>query len=339
MRVPVLVWGRQVETLQASPLLRTLAAGLPGGTITLACSPAAAQVARALEGVGQVLPLRGLDPGASPAAGLAAWARLRRLRYDAAILCGTAARPRMLVYLAGFARRVGVGGGLTAALLSDHTRPRPGENQAATWVRLAHLLGIGAERHEPRLEPGPAAAEQALVQLHSTAIADGRLLVALAPGTGHADLRSPYAETTAWEPERWAHLANQLSTRHGAGVIFVGALEDQTAAMAAAIDIAGPHADVTGQLDVLGTAALFGLCDLVISGDSPLLHLAAAVGTPTVGLFGPTDGRRRGAYGDEHRVVQAVPPPGHHHPRGDATGGSMEQIRVEDVLAAIETAL
>ena len=109
--------------------------------------------------------------------------------------------------------------------------------------------------------------------------------------------------------------------------------------MAAAVDIAGPHADVTGQLDVLGTAALLGLCDLVVSGDSPLLHLGAAVGTPTVGLFGPTDGRRRGAYGDEHRVVQAVPLPGHHHALHHTSGGSMEQIRVEDVLAAIETAL
>ena len=143
MRVLVLVWGRQVETLQASPLLRTLAAGLPGATMTLACSPAAAQVARALEGAGEVLALRGLDPGGSPIGGLVAWARLRRRRFDFVVICGTAARPRLLAYLAGFSRRLGVGGGLTAVLLSDHVRPRPGENQAATWLRLAPLLGSG----------------------------------------------------------------------------------------------------------------------------------------------------------------------------------------------------
>jgi ADP-heptose:LPS heptosyltransferase len=340
MRVLVLVWGRQVETLQASPLLRTLAAGLPGATVTLACSPAAAQVARALEGAGEVLALRGLDPGGSPIGGLVAWARLRRRRFDFVVICGTAARPRLLAYLAGFGRRLGVGGGLTAVLLSDHVRSRPGENQAATWLRLAPLLGVGAQRHEPRLEPGPAASQQALVQLHSTGIADGRLLVALGAGSGHSELRRPDPETAAWDPECWAHLANQLSARHGAGILFVGAVEDQAAASAASLDIAALHADLTGQLDVLGTAAILGLCDLVISGDSPLLHLAAAMGTPTIGLFGPTDGRRRGAYGDEHRVVQAVPPQDHrhrHHP--DGAGGAMEQIRVEDVLAAIESSL
>jgi len=338
MRVLVLVWGRQVETLQASPLLRTLAAGSPTAEVTLACSPAAAQVARALAGPGEVIILRGLDPAASPIRGLAAWARLRRARFDVAIICGTAARPRILVYLAGFARRLGGGGGMTAALLGDHVAPRHGENQAAAWLRLAHLLGITAERRAPRLDPGPAAAQQALVQLHSTAVADGRLLVALAPGVGHADLQWQVAHATAWDPERWAHLANQLATRHGAGIVFVGAAEDETAAATAATDIAAPHVDLTGQLDVLGTAALLQLCDLVICGDSPLLHLAAAVGTPTIGLFGPTDGRRRGAYGAEHRVVQALPQyRGHHHVHG--SGGMMEEIRVEDVLAAIETSL
>jgi ADP-heptose:LPS heptosyltransferase len=339
MRVLVLVWGRQVETLQASPLLRTLATGLPGATITLACSPAAAQVARALEGVDEVLALRGLDPGGSPINGAVAWARLRRRRFDVAIVCGTAARPRLLAYLAGFGRRLGTGGGLTAVLLSDHVRPRRGENQAVAWLRLAHLLGISAQRHEPHLEPGPAASQQALVQLHSTGVADGRLLVALGAGSGHSELIRPSPESAEWDPECWAHLANQLAARHGAGLIFVGAVEDQEAAVAASVDISALHADLTGQLDVLGTAALLGLCDLVISGDSPLLHLAAAMGTPTIGLFGPTDGRRRGAYGDEHRVVQALPPRGRHRHHRDGGGGVMEAIRVEDVLAAIESSL
>jgi ADP-heptose:LPS heptosyltransferase len=338
MRVLVLIWGRQVETLQAATLLRTLAAASPAADVTLACSPAAAQVARALGGAGTVITLRGLDPTASPIQGLAAWARLRRLRFDIAVICGTAARVRILVYLAGFARRLGVGGGPTAALLSDRVAPRSGENQAVTWLRIAQLLGITAERHGTRLDPGPAAAQQALVQLHSTSIADGRLLVALAPGTGHADLHWPVAHATAWEPERWAHLANQLASRHGAGIVFVGAAEDEQAAATAAVDIAAPHADLTGQLDVLGMAALFQLCDLVIAGDSPLLHLAAGVGTPTIGLFGPTDGRRRGPYGAEHRVVQALPQyRGHQLMHGQ--GGVMDEIRVEDVLAAIETSL
>jgi hypothetical protein len=58
------------------------------------------------------------------------------------------------------------------------------------------------------------------------------------------------------------------------------------------------------------------------------------VGTPTVGLFGPTDGRRRGPYGGEHRVVQALPPPGRRQDWPDQA--LMDRIRVDDVLAGIE---
>lgn len=338
MRVLLLVHGRQVETVQASPLVRTIVAGVPEVSVTVACAPVAADLARALEGVETVLPLTALDPSAGPAAWLACWARVRRRRFDAAMVCGTAASVRLLAYLAGIPRRVGPSGGLTTLLLSDRVTRRPGENRAATWLRCARALGITAERHLPRLDPGPAAAREALVQLHSSAIADGRLLVALAPGNAHSDVAQGRHSATAWAPERWAHLANQLAVRHGAGIVFVGSAEDERAVSAASVDVDAPHIDVTGQLDAMGIAALLSHCDLVVCGDSPLLHLAAAVGTPTVGLFGPTDGRSRGPYGAEHRVIQALTPSRAHH-RGPTADSLMARIRVEDVLAGIESSL
>jgi ADP-heptose:LPS heptosyltransferase len=338
MRILVLVPGRRVEVLQASPLIETLAAGLPGVRITLACWPEAAEIARALDGVDEVVGLRCLDPGAGPLSWVAGWARVRRRRFEVAVICSATAPARLLSYLAGIPRRVGPSGGLTTTLLSDHVRPRSGENRAAGWLRCAEVLGIASPRHHPRLEPGAAAEQRALVQLHSSGIADGRLLVALAPGSAHLEIPPRLREAAAWPPERWAHLANQLAARHGAAVLFVGSAEDEAAVDAASMDLAAPHADLTGQLDLLATAALLRHCDLVVSGDSPLLHLAAAVGTPTVGLFGASDGRLRGAYGEEHRVVQAIAAPG----AGPARAGSdglMARIRVEDVLAAIESSL
>lgn len=334
MRALVLVPGRQVEVLQASPLVRTLAAGDPETAVVVACSPAAVEVARALEGVESVVPLRGLEPGALPAAWIGAWARLRRMRVDATLVCSTGGAARLLAYLTGVPRRLGPAGGLTTFLLSGRVGWARGENRAAVWLRLAGLLGTAAERHRPRLEPGPDAEREARFQLHSSGIADGRLLIALAPGSVHSDIAPPSREATAWAPERWAHLANQLAARHGAGILFVGAPGDEGAVSAASVDVDAPHADLAGQLDLLATASLLGHCDLVVSGDSPLLHLAAAMGTPTVGLFGPTDGRRRGPYGEEHRVLQAIPPR-----RGAHAAALMARIRVEDVLAGIETSL
>jgi ADP-heptose:LPS heptosyltransferase len=331
MRVLVLVPGRQVELLQASPVVRTLAAGLAGAEVTVGCSPEVSELALALEGCGEVLRLSALAPGSGPARWLGAWGRLRRRRFDLAVICGTSASARLLAYLAGVPRRVGPGGGLTAVLLSDRVPSHRHENRAASWVRCAEPLGIRPLRHLPRLRTSPAADRAALVQVHSSGIADGRLLVALAPGTASSDLPGAAAAATAWPPERWAHLANQMSTRHGAGILFVGLPEDQPAVGAAVVDVDAPYADLTGQLDTLGMAALLRQCDLVVGGDSPLLHLASAVGTPTVGLFGPTDGRRRGAYGVEPRVGLGGAAAGR-----PSTALLMARIRVEDVLAGIE---
>ena len=84
-------------------------------------------------------------------------------------------------------------------------------------------------------------------------------------------------------------------------------------------------------------AGVIARCDLLVGSDTPLLQLAAAMGTPTVGLFGPTDGARGGAYGPAHRVVQALAPP--RYDDGVVNQASMDQIRVEDVLAGIEATL
>ena len=72
-----------------------------------------------------------------------------------------------------------------------------------------------------------------------------------------------------------------------------------------------------------------------------LADIASAVGTPAVGLFGPTDGRRRGPYGSDHRIIQGVFADPSKLPSGDGPSAPsvMDQIRVEDVLASIEAAL
>jgi ADP-heptose:LPS heptosyltransferase len=97
------------------------------------------------------------------------------------------------------------------------------------------------------------------------------------------------------------------------------------------VDCAAPVVDLSGKLTLVEMAAIAERCDLLIACDSPLLHLAAAVGTPTVGLFGLSDGRRRGPHGTEHRILQALPT--------GTTPAPVERIRVDDALAAIESQL
>jgi ADP-heptose:LPS heptosyltransferase len=332
--IAVVVNGGMAETLQSTPLLRTLRAGFPTARIALVCPSTAGDVAEGIPPVDLVIPLaelRGTRTG-----GVRLWLTLRALRLDAVFLCTSGAMPAASAYFAGISERSGVGGGMRSLLLTGRVNPGRAENLAQTWLRLAQVAGVHHELHSPVFEPGPEARRRAERVLHGTGHVDGRLLIAIVPGTGFAESHAVSAET-AWDPERWAHLANQLAQRHGAGILLVGSTHDRYAAERTKMDLRAEATDLVGEIDLATLAGVIARCDLLVGTDTPLLQLAAAMGTPTVGLFGPTNGTRGGAYGHAHRVVQALPPPLYENsPQGEA---SMDQIRVEDVLAGIEATL
>jgi ADP-heptose:LPS heptosyltransferase len=336
--IAVVVNGGVAETLQSTPLLRTLRAGLPSARIVLVCPSTAADLAEGIPPVDLVVPLAGLRGTRS--GGIRLWLTLRGLRLDAVFLCTSGAGPTASAYFAGIAQRSGVGGGVRSLLLTGRVKDRETENRAQTWLRLAQVAGVHEQLHSPVYEPGPEARRRAEQVLHGTGLADGRLLVAIAPGSGYSDAEGAEAAATTWDPERWAHLANQLSQRHGAGILLVGSPQDRYAVERTKMDMRADTIDLVGEIDLSTLAGVFARCDLLVGTDTPLLQLAAAMGTPTVGLFGPTDGARGGAYGRAHRVVQALAPPIYENSPEDEEGGaSMDQIRVEDVLAGIEATL
>jgi len=330
VNIAVVVAGGLVETLQAAPLLGTLRVAGPDSTILLVAPPPARSLTPGLPGISEVLTLPALGPGGPrPDHWLAALLSLRRRRLEAALLCGSRLRDRALLYAAGIARRAGVDGGPGAALLTARVPAAPGENRAEVFLRLAGTLGVEHRLHRPEYDPGEEARRRAEERLIGSGFEDGRLLIAVAPGSGFADpIRGAPAWSLAWEPERFAHLANQLGERHGAGVVVVGTQADRPAADRMLDDVGAPALDLCAELGLDEVAAVIERCDLLISAESPLLHLAAAVGTPAIGLYGPTDGAERGPYGPANRVVQALPDP--------AGSPLMRRIRVDDVLAGIE---
>ncbi len=325
VNIVVVVCGGLTETLQAAPLVAAVSAGIDEPLLVIG-PPVAADVAQGLRGADHFLPVRGLDTRPT-ALGLARlWRELRGRRLDVALVCTPRASVRAAVYAAGIPRRIGCASGASDLFLSDRV-PCPREAIAlGRWLHLAGALGLtGGDGRSEFLAPAEAArtAEQVLL---STGVGDGRLLVAIAPGHGFAD-----GDGAPWSSERFAHLANRLAARHGAGVVLVGDPRDRETAEAMRLDLAADTVDVCGELDLATTAAVIGRCDLLIATDTPLLHLAAAVGTASVGLFGPTSGRVRAPSGGQHRVVQAL--------AGAGAPASLDRIRVDDVLAGIESAL
>ncbi len=173
------------------------------------------------------------------------------------------------------------------------------------------------------------------------ALPEGRLL-GLAPGSRW--------ETKRWPAERFAQLAAQLRAR-GFTPLLLGGPGDAAAlaAVRAALDVtSGPGAGEavadTAALSVGGLAAAIERCELVVAGDSGPAHMAAALGTPVVALFGPTSPERWRPLSERAQVVRldlpcapcsnhggARCPKGHH--------ACMAQLEVGPVLEAAQRAV
>ena len=139
-----------------------------------------------------------------------------------------------------------------------------------------------------------------------------------------------------WPPERFAAVARALHRRHGQPVLVVWgggaerALADRIAAEAFGAAVVAPATSLQDLGELCRRARLF------ISSDTGPLHLAAAVGTPCVGLFGPVPARRNGPYGNGHAVVE---PPALLRPaweRRKTDTGAMAGIDADRVVAVAE---
>lgn len=270
------------DVVLTTPLLAELAAR---GPVDVVVTPAAAPLLANHPAVRDVLVFdkRGGDSGVR---GLWRFARFLGTRADGtpreittAYLAQGSMRSAALAYLAGIRERVGFATSAGRLLYTRRARYRANRHHAERLWRLA--AGDAApdpapEVIRPRLWPGET--ERAAVNaLLKDVPRDGAPLFALAPGS-------------VWATKRWPHFA-ALSARLAPlyRLVVVGGAED--GALAAEIArAAGAERviDATGKCSLLASAELLSRCAGLLTNDSAPQHLASAVGTPTLTIFGPT---------------------------------------------------
>lgn len=112
-----------------------------------------------------------------------------------------------------------------------------------------------------------------------------------------------------WPAERFAQVAIQLFSGplSGARLMLVGGPDDGQAISALRNVVPRERTiDLAGKVELLATYACLKRARLFIGNDSGLMHMAAAAGTPTIGLFGPSDERRYGPWGENTKVVRGI---------------------------------
>lgn len=170
--------------------------------------------------------------------------------------------------------------------------PRGPHAVEGLFATVAPLLGA---------EPIPPARLWLSADLHAFA---AEALRPLPPGPWLALAPGAKWPPKTWPPERFVELAEALLGDY-AGVMILGGPGDAPGAERVASGIRGPCVNLAGQTRLLEDAAVLERCAALVGNDSGAGHMAAAVGTPTLTVFGPTDALRYRPWGPQADWIQA----------------------------------
>ena len=121
--------------------------------------------------------------------------------------------------------------------------------------------------------------------------------------------RIAYLPCSRWQTKNWpaAHFKRLIDSVHrqiGGTPFLLGSPEDAAVCEDIERAVDAPIENLCGKTDLVGLGRVLQGMDLLVTVDSGPMHMAAAIGTPVVALFGATDPARTGPYGDAHRVIQ-----------------------------------
>jgi lipopolysaccharide heptosyltransferase I len=227
--------------------------------------------------------------GGRPLAALKPWLRLlgelRAARYEVTIDAQCNLRSSLLARLSGAPCRIGFAPPFTkeqAQWLSTHHVSPPPRKQLKVERNLELLRPFGIDGRGAKAQVAISDAARAAARTFRQSL-DARSVVAFHPGV------SGFGAIKLWFPDRYAALARRLCEERGVRSVVTWGPGERDLAERIVRD-AGDAARLAPETrSILDLAALFERCDVVVGGDTGPVHLAAALGVPVVGLYGPKD--------------------------------------------------
>jgi heptosyltransferase-2 len=222
---------------------------------------------------------------------------LRARRFDAAVLFPTSFESALWPGLAGIPLRLGYPGDGRSALLTTRVMPTPDVQRAheAHWYLHLVRTGLGVDGAADAIAPDVHPPHRARMQAWLAARRRGQgRLVALAPGAA-------FGPAKEWPVDHYAALVDLLAARDVESVL-VGAPAERARCLEVAGACRAGALVAAGETSVGELVALLALADGFAGNDSGAMHVAGALGRPTVGLFGSTSPERTSPLGARTRV-------------------------------------
>ena len=305
-RILVIQLGDIGDVVLTTPALKVLSRLFPGSEITVALRDKTAELLEGQSCVSRVIPVRKTsEPWYRKVLGNASFfLNLRRSRFDTAVDLRTGSRGTILAVLSGAERRIGryttPGCFWRRFFFTDLVRPEPAVELLDYAPRhhlniIQPLLDGPVEAPTPELAVSPASVEKAREILAASGVPEGRPVVAVHPFSLWR-----YKE---WGDDKWKAVIEHLKGRHRVSIAVTGAPEDRDRASEMVGRFREGVYNLAGKTPLGLFPALLEACRLVVGVDTAALHIGAAVGTPTVGIFGPSRTAVWAPRGAIHKVA------------------------------------
>ena len=279
-RILVIRLDRIGDVVLSTPVVRALRQVYPESFIAMMVRPACREVVDGNPALNEVI-LYEKEGAHRRVSDTIRFARgLRRFRFDTALVLHPTNRSHWIPWFAGIPRRIGYerkcGWLLTHRV--PHRKQEGSRHEMDYALELLQVLGISPPRPEPEVPIRERARQRVEELLARSNIRVNQRLVAIHPSASCISKR--------WMPERFAEVADRLISAQGVRICLIADGPDAIYAQRVAQAMQQPTLDFAGRLSIGELTALLERCALLISNDSGPVHLAAAVKTPVVDLFG-----------------------------------------------------
>jgi len=224
---------------------------------------------------------------------------IRQKRFDLAVILPRSFRSALIPYLARIPFRIGYSTCKRKLFLThglDEREELLACHQVEYYYHIAQSLGAKQPFGLPTICLDKEEQEWVQIFLKGAGVNENTLLIGINPG-------STYGSAKCWFPERYLELARRLINRMNVTIILVSGKDNAPLISHIASNLNGHVIKAVGE-DLLHLAALIKRCRLFITNDTGPMHIAAAVGTPVVALFGSTNPVTTSPLGKGNRIVR-----------------------------------
>jgi len=287
------------DVIMSLPAVSSARRTFPRARIAVLAKPWVAELYRACPDIDDVIVFQ--SPGTHDGIGgkIRLADQLRKERVDLALLLQNAIEAALIAWRARIPLRAGYNSDCRGFLLTHsvhRTRAIRRVHQIDYYLEMVRALGFPTAGRDIHIAPGNDALAAAEKILAGQGIHRGDTLIGIAPGAS-------YGPAKMWFPERFAAVADRLADELSARIILFGSAGDRERTERVQRHSAHSLIDLAGETTLKEAIALIAGCNLFISNDSGLMHLAGALGVPLVAVFGSTNPATTSPPGERSSVI------------------------------------